>query len=287
MSIKPWDVPGQKRIYSSGPGKIILSAINSLNIRLSLAPTIRLQSAMISNFAHYSMLVLYGLISYGIICPLAMPTILSLWTNMLLFIFMMSLLFAIWSLIACYLKTGVFLKWTLWIKTESPLFTFEIEPTRHWTFWDEKWEEEEQAENEEPETIHGWDETPAWDEITAFNNENLNPENNGPDGWNAEEWDQQQQNLTWLDTGGMAVPDFIITALANIDHFREEASAWLTLHIPVLTISSEPKETAPQITEIPSENESEPENPFPDNEPIPSFQFNWPPDNIGHMESDS
>ena len=25
----------------------------------------------------------------------------------------------------------------------------------------------------------------------------------------------------------------------------------------------------------------------PDNEPIPTFQFNWPPDNIGHMESDS
>ena len=114
-----------------------------------------------------------------------------------------------------------------------------------------------------------------------------NPENNGPDGWNVEEWDVQQQNPTWLDTGGMAVPDFIITALANIDHFREEAPAWLTLHIPVLTIPSEPKETAPQITEIPSENESEPENPCPDNEPIPSFQFNWPPDNIGHTESDS
>ena len=102
---------------------------------------------------------------------------------------------------------------------------------------------------------------------------NLNPENNGPDGWNAEEWDQQQQNLAWLDTGGMAVPDFIITALANIDHFREEAPAWLTLHIPVLTIPSEPEETAPQITEIPSENESEPENPFLDNEPIPSSQI--------------
>ena len=39
--------------------------------------------------------------------------------------------------------------------------------------------------------------------------------------------------------------------------------------------------------ENPLENESEPENPLPDNEPIPSFQFNWPPDNIGHTESDS
>ena len=85
----------------------------------------------------------------------------------------------------------------------------------------------------------------------------------------------------------MAVPDFIITALANIDHFWEETPTWLTLHVPVLTISSEPEETAPQITEIPSENESEPENPFPDNEPIPTFQFNWPTDNIGHTESDS
>ena len=83
----------------------------------------------------------------------------------------------------------------------------------------------------------------------------------------------------------MAVPNFIIMALANIDHFREEAPAWLTLHVPVLTIPSE--ETAPQITETPLENESEPGNPFPDNKPIPSFQFNWPPDNIGHMESDS
>ena len=200
---------------------------------------------------------------------------------------MMSLLFAIWSLIACYLKTGVFLRWTLWIKTESPLFTFKIEPTRHWTFWDKKWEEDEQAENEELDTIQGWNDAPGWDEIVAFNDENLNPENNGTDGWNAEEWDQQQQNPTWLDTGGMAVPDFIITTLANIDHFREEAPAWLTLHMPVLTIPSEPEETAPQIMEIPSENESELGNPFPDNEPIPTFQFNWPPDNIGHMESDS
>ena len=219
MSIEPWDAPGQKHIYSSGPGKIILPVINSLNIWLSLAPTKSLHFTMISDFAHYSMLVLYGLISYGIICSPAMPIILSLWTNTLLFIFMMSLLFAIWSLITYYLKTGVFLRWTLWIKTESPLFTFEIKPTRHWTSWDEKWEEEEQAENDEPETIYGWNKTPAWDEITAFNNENLNPENNNPDGWNVEEWDQEQQNPTWLDTGGMAVPDFIITALANIDHF--------------------------------------------------------------------
>ena len=72
----------------------------------------------------------------------------------------------------------------------------------------------------------------------------------------------------------MAAPDFIITALANIDHFREEAPAWLTLHIPVLTIPSEPEETAPQITEPPSENGSKPENPFLDNQPIPTFQFN-------------
>ncbi|KAN0074433.1 hypothetical protein V8E55_011845 [Tylopilus felleus] len=50
--------------------------------------------------------------------------------------------------------------------------------------------------------------------------------------------------------------------------------------MPVLTIPSEPEETAPPIMEIPSENESEPENPFPDNKPIPTFQFNWPPDNI-------
>ena len=85
----------------------------------------------------------------------------------------------------------------------------------------------------------------------------------------------------------MAVPDFIIMALANIDHFREEAPAWLTLHVPVLTIPSEPEETAPQIMESPSENESESTNPFPDNEPIPTFQFNWSPDDISHTESDS
>ena len=135
--------------------------------------------------------------------------------------------------------------------------------------------------------IIGWNNTPGWDEIAAFNDDHLALENPDLDGWNAGEWDQQQQNLTWLDTGGMAVPDFIITALANINHFREEAPAWLTLHVPVLTIPSAPKETAPQITEIPSENESEPENPFPDNELIPTFQFNWPPDNIGHTESNS
>ena len=241
---------------------------------------------MISDFAHYAMLVLYGLISYAIICSPAMPIISSLWTNTLLFIFMTSLLFAIWSIIVCYMKTGVYLKWTLWEKIGSPLLTFEIEPTRHWTSWDEKWDDEDQAEDDEPENnnVIG---APGWDEIAAFNDEHLNPENPDLDGWNADEWDQQQQNLTWLDTGGMAVPDFIIAALANIDHFREEAPAWLTLHVPVLTILSEPEETAPQIMEFPSENESELENPFPDNEPIPAFQFNWPPDDIGHTESDS
>ena len=76
-------------------------------------------------------------------------------------------------------------------------------------------------------------------------------------------------------------------ALANINHFQEEAPAWLSLHMPPITISSESEETAPQITEIPLENESEPENPLSDTEPIPSFQFNWPPDDIGHTESDS
>ena len=85
----------------------------------------------------------------------------------------------------------------------------------------------------------------------------------------------------------MAVPNFIIMALANLDHFREEAPAWLSLHVPPITLSSESKETAPLDMENPSENESEPENPLPDNEPIPSFQFNWPPDIIGHTESDS
>ena len=202
---------------------------------------------------------------------------------------MTSLLFAIWSIIICHMKTGVYLKWTLWEKNESLLLSFEIEPTRYRTSWDEKWEEDDQAENNEPEAdnIIGWNNTPGWDEITAFNDDHLNLENPDLDGWNTEEWDQQQQNPTWLDTGGMAVPDFIITALANINHFREEAPAWLTLHVPVLTIPSEREETAPQITETPAENESEPGNPFPDNEPIPTFQFNWPPDDIVHMESDS
>ena len=232
------------------------------------------------------MLVLYDLISYGIICSPAMPIILSLWTNTLLFVFMMSLLFAIWSIIVCYMKTRVYLKWTLWKKIGSPLLTFEIEPTRHWTSWDEKWDEDDQAENDEPETIYGWNETPAWDQTAAFNDDHLNPEEPDFDGWNTEEWDQLQQNPTWLETG-MAVPDFIITALANIDHFREEAPAWLALHVPPITISSEPEETAPQIMENPSENKSELENPLLDNEPIPSFQFNWPLDNVGHTESDS
>ena len=85
----------------------------------------------------------------------------------------------------------------------------------------------------------------------------------------------------------MAVPNFIIMALANINHFREEAPAWLSLHVPPITLSSESEETAPPDTENTSEDESEPENPLPDNESIPSFQFNWPPDNFGHMESDS
>ena len=85
----------------------------------------------------------------------------------------------------------------------------------------------------------------------------------------------------------MAVPNFIIMALANLDHFREEAPAWLSLYMPPITLSFEPEGTAPPVTENPSENESEPQNPLPDNELIPSFQFNWPPDNIGHTESDS
>ena len=212
-----------------------------------------------------------------------MPIILSLWTNMLLFIFVTSLLFAIWSIIICYMKTGVYLKWTLWEKIGTPLLIFKIEPTRHWTSWDEKWNKDDQTDDNEP---YGWNETPAWEETTAFNDDHLNPEEPDFKEWNAEEWDQLQQNPTWLETR-MAVPDFIITALANIDHFREEAPAWLSLHVPPITIASAPEKTAPQITEIPSENESEPENPLPDTELIPSFQFNWPPDNIGHTESDS
>ena len=261
------------------PENITLPAIKSLKIWLSLAPTIHLQLTMISDTAHYSMLILYGLISYGIICSPAMPIILSLWTNMLLFIFMMSLLLTVWSIIICHMKTGVYLKWTLWEKIGCPLLTFEIEPTRHWTSWEKKWDKDEQAENYEPQANHipSWSDTPGWDTET---------ENSDPDEWNAEEWDAQQQNPTWLETG-MAVPNFILTALANLDHFRDEAPGWLTLYVPAISISSEPEETAPQITEIPSENESEPENPFPDNEHIPSFQFDWPPNNTGHTESDS
>ena len=168
---------------------------------------------------------------------------------------MMSLLLTIWSIIVCYMKTGVYLKWTLWEKIGSPLLTFEIEPTRHWTSWDEKWDEDDQTDDNEPETVYGWNETPAWDQTAAFNDDYLNLEEPDFDGWNAEEWDQLQQNPTWLETG-MAVPDFIITALANIDHFREEAPAWLSLHVPPITILSAFEEMAPEIMEIPSENES-------------------------------
>ena len=52
------------------------------------------------------------------------------------------------------------------------------------------------------------------------------------------------------------------------------------------SIPSETKETAPQITEIPSENKYELENPLPNNEPISKLKFNCPPANIGHLESD-
>ena len=85
----------------------------------------------------------------------------------------------------------------------------------------------------------------------------------------------------------MAVPNFIIMALANLDHFWEEAPAWLSLHVSPIILSSESEETAPLGMENPSENESEPENPLPSDEPIPSFQFNRPPDNVGYTESDS
>ena len=85
----------------------------------------------------------------------------------------------------------------------------------------------------------------------------------------------------------MAVPNFILTALANLDHLQEETPAWISLYMPPITLFSEPKETTPPVTENSSENELEPANPLLDNEPIPSFQFNWPPDDIGHMESDS
>ena len=232
------------------------------------------------------MLVLYGLISYGIICSPAMRIILSLWTNTLLFTFMMSLLFVIWSIVTCYMKTGVCLKWTLWEKIGSPLLTFEIEPTRYWKSWDEKWDEDDQADDNEPETIDGWNATPAWDQVDNFDDDHLNPEEPATEGWNAEEWEQLQQNPTWLETG-MAVPNFIIMALANLDHFREESPAWLSLYVPPIILSSETEETAPSDTEISSENESETDNPLPDNTLIPSFQFNWPSDDIGHTESDS
>ena len=96
-----------------------------------------------------------------------MPIILLLWTNTLLFLFMMSLLFALWSIIICYMKTGVYLKWTLWEKNESPLLTFEIEPTRYWTSWDNKWEEDEQAENNEPDTKSDTDEDIVIEEAAA------------------------------------------------------------------------------------------------------------------------
>ena len=70
----------------------------------------------------------------------------------------------------------------------------------------------------------------------VFNDDHLNLEEPDFEGWNVVEWDQLQQNPTWLETG-MAVPDFIITALANIDHFREEAPAWLSLHVPPIILS--------------------------------------------------
>ena len=91
------------------------------------------------------------------------------------------------------MKTRVYLKWTLWEKNESPLLTFKIEPTRHWMSWDDKWEEDEQAENDEPDTnnIIGCNDAQGWDEIATFNDDHLNLENPDLDGWNAEEWDQQ------------------------------------------------------------------------------------------------
>ena len=223
------------------------------------------------------MLVLYGLISYGIICSPAMPIILSIWTNTLLFIFTTSLLFAIWSSIICYMKTGVYLRWTLWERLGSPLLTFEIEPTRHWSSWDEKWNEDEEAEPDSPDTVNGWDQAPAWDQISNFDNDQPEAPN-----WDAVEWENLEQNPLWLEAG-VAVPDSVITALSIIDHFRDEATAWLTLHVPPIMLQPASKETAPPDTEM----EPEPENPLPENEPIPSFQFNWPPDDIGHMESDS
>ena len=136
------------------------------------------------------------------------------------------------------------------------------------------------------ETIDGWNEAPEWDQIDNFDTDHSDPEELTAEGWNAEEWEQLQQNPTWLETG-MAVPNFILMALANLDHFRDETPAWLSLYVPPITLSPAHEETAPPVTENPSENESEPENPLPDDEPIPSFQFNWPPDDIGHTESDS
>ena len=82
---------------------------------------------------------------------------------------MTSLLVAIWSIIVCYMKTGVCLKWTLWKKIGSPLLTFEIEPTKYWKSWDEEWDEDEQATD--PETIDGWNAAPAWNQVDNFDNE--------------------------------------------------------------------------------------------------------------------
>ena len=232
---------------------------------------------MISDLAHYSMLVLYGLISYGIICSPAMPIILSLWTNTLLFIFMTSLLLAIWSIIICHMKTGVYLKWTLWEKFGSPLLTFEIEPTRHWSSWDEKWDEDEQVEPDSPETIDGWDQALAWGQISNFDNDQPIVAD-----WDAAEWENLEQNPLWLEAG-IAVPDSVIMALSVIDHFREETPACLNLRVPPITLQPAPEETTPLDAEI----EPEPENPLPENEPIPSFQPEWPLDDNSHTESDS
>ena len=232
---------------------------------------------MISDTAHYAMLVLYGLISYGIICSPAMPIILSLWTNTLLFIFITSLLFAIWSTIICYMKTGVYLRWTLWERVGYPLLTFEIEPTRHWSSWDEQWNNDNDAEIESPDTINGWNQALAWDQISNFDNTNDQP---GVENWNAVEWENLEQNPLFLEAG-VPIPNSVITALSLIDHFREEAPAWLTLHVPPIAFQSPPEETAPPTVE------EEPENPFPEHEPIPSFDLNWPGDETGHPESDS
>ena len=100
---------------------------------------------------------------------------------------MTSLLFAIWLIIVCYMKTGVCLKWTLWEKIGLPLLTFKIEPTRYWKSWDKKWNEDDQTA--EPETIDGWNETPVWDQVDNFDDHHLNPEEPTAEGWNAEEWE--------------------------------------------------------------------------------------------------